>query len=104
VTGGTSISLDIMTKARDELAEAESNIEEDTYRTEAFPHVRLSPERARYYSERLKALVEDILYEKPDPDGKVYGVLVSMFMAPAYLQGPSTSTPTDSAVAGERES
>src|SRR6266487_2636270 len=104
VTGGTSISLDIMTKARDELAEAQEYIEEDTYRSEAFPHVRLSPERARYYSERLKALIEDILHEKPDPDGKVYGVLVSMFMAPAYLQGPSTSTPTDSAVADERES
>src|SRR6266702_7811609 len=45
VTGGTSISLDIMTKARDELAEAQEYIEEDTYRSEAFPHVRLSPER-----------------------------------------------------------
>src|SRR6266480_7205850 len=75
VTGDTSISLDIITKVRDELAESLENIEEDTYRSEAFPHVRLSPERARYYSERLKALIEDILHEKPDPDGKVYGVL-----------------------------
>jgi DNA-binding transcriptional ArsR family regulator len=103
VTGDTSISLDIMTKARDELAESLENIEEDTYRS-GFPHVRLSPERARYYSERIEALIEDILHEVPDPDGKVYGILVSMFMAPAYLQGPSTSTPTDSAVADERES
>ncbi len=104
VTGDTSISLDIITKVRDELAESLENIEEDNYRSEAFPHVRLSPERARYYSERIKALIEDILHEVPDPDGKVYGILVSMFMAPAYLQGPSTSTPTDSAVADERES
>src|SRR6266566_10012767 len=43
VTGDTSISLDIITKVRDELAESLENIEEDNYRSEAFPHVRLSP-------------------------------------------------------------
>jgi DNA-binding transcriptional ArsR family regulator len=91
VTGDTSISLDIMTKARDELAEAEANIEEDTYRSDAFPHVRLSPERARFYSERLQALIDDILHETPDPNGKVYGIFVAMFMSPGYMQGSSAS-------------
>ena len=104
VTGDTSINLDIMTRARDELAEAEEYIEEDTYRTEGFPHIRLSPERAKAYSERLKALVEDIIGEPPDPDGKVYGILVAMFMAPAYMQGPSTSMPSESTVIDEDES
>jgi DNA-binding transcriptional ArsR family regulator len=104
VTGDTSIGLDIITKARDELAEAEEYLEEDTYRNEAFPHIRLSPERARYYSERLEALLEGILHETPDPDGKVYGIYFAMFMAPAYMQGPSTSIPSESTVIDEDES
>jgi DNA-binding transcriptional ArsR family regulator len=104
VTGDTSISLDIITTARDELAEAEEYIEEDTYQTEGFPHIRLSPERAKFYSERLQALVDDILSETPDPNGKVYGILVAMFMAPAYMQGPSTSIPSESTVIDEEES
>ncbi len=70
---------------------------EDPYRCESFPHIRLSPERARYYSERIEALVDDVLHEKPDPDGKVYGILIGMFMSPPYMQGPDTS-PTEDAV------
>ncbi len=46
VAGNTSIGLEIMTQARDELAEALVTIEEDPVRTESFPHIRLSPERA----------------------------------------------------------
>ncbi len=96
VTGDTSINLDIMAKAYEELAEAEANKEEDVHQCAGFPHIRLSPERARYYSERLQALVDDILSEPAGPDGKVYGILVSMFMAPAYLQGPAMSLSTES--------
>lgn len=87
VTGDTSMNLEIMRTALNELSEAEVNIDEDTYRYDGFPHIRLSPERARHYSERLQALVNDILNERPDPNGKVYGILVAMFMGPAYLQG-----------------
>jgi DNA-binding transcriptional ArsR family regulator len=93
VTGDTSINLDIIAKAYQELAEAEANTNEDVNQCAGFPHVRLSPERAGYYSERLQAIVDDILQETPDPNGKVYGILVSMFMAPAYMQGVSTSAP-----------
>jgi DNA-binding transcriptional ArsR family regulator len=103
VTGDTSINLDIMAKAYEELAEAEANKEEDVNQCAGFPHIRLSSERARYYSERLQALVDDILSESADPDGKVYGILVSMFMAPAYMQGPGISTSSESVVADERE-
>jgi len=103
VTGDTSINLEIMRAALNELSEAEMNIDEDTYRYDGFPHIRLSPERARYYSERLRALVNDILNERPDPNGKVYGILVAMFMGPAYLQGPGTSTPSESAAIDEEE-
>jgi DNA-binding transcriptional ArsR family regulator len=103
VTGDTSINLDIMAKAYEELAEAEANKEEDVHQCAGFPHIRLSSERARYYSERLQALVDDILRETPDPNGKVYGILVSMFMAPTYMQGPGISTPSESVVADEEE-
>jgi DNA-binding transcriptional ArsR family regulator len=103
VTGDTSMNLDIMAKAYEELAEAETNIDEDVYRCAGFPHIRLSPERARFYSERLQALVDDILQETPDPNGKVYGIFVAMFMAPAYMQGPGISTPSESVVADEEE-
>ena len=97
VKGGISASLDILDTARDELAEALTTVKEDPVRCESFPHMRLSPERARHYSERLEALIDDLLHERPDPDGKVYGILTGMFMSPPYMQGPDTS-PTDDAV------
>jgi hypothetical protein len=103
VTGDLSASVDIVMRAHDELAEALANVEEDTYQTGGLPHIRLSPERARYYSERIDALVEDILHEKPDPDGKVYGILAYIYTAPEYMQGPSTFVPSESAVADEEE-
>jgi DNA-binding transcriptional ArsR family regulator len=95
VEGSESGSLDIVTKARDELAEAVVTLEEDPCQMDGFPHVRLSPERARVYSERLRALLDEILAETPDPDGEVYGILLAMFKAPAYMQGASTSIPSD---------
>ena len=98
VAGSASLGLEIMTKARDELAEALATIEGDPLQTDGFPHIRLSPERAQVYSERLQALIEDVLHETPDPDGEVYGILVAMFKAPAYMQGPSTSIPSESSV------
>ncbi len=101
VTGETSINLEIMAKAYEELAEADANKETDVYQCSGFPHIRLAKERARYYSERLQALVDDILHETPYPNGKVYGILVSMFMAPAYMQSGSSSSPTESVVDNE---
>jgi hypothetical protein len=59
--------------------------------------VRLSPERAGYYVQRLDALLDELLHEQPDPDGKVYGVLMTMFSSPSYIQGSSTSN-TENAV------
>ena len=90
-----------MTHARNELAEALATLEDDPLQTDGFPHIRLSPERAQAYSERLQALVEDVLLETPDPDGEVYGIVVGMFKSPAYMQGPSTSLPSESSVNDE---
>src|SRR6266699_4296118 len=85
VAGDTSINLDIIAKAYEELAEAEANKEIEVNQCSSFPHIRLSPERARYYFERINTLINDILQETPDPDGKVFGILASMFMAPTYM-------------------
>src|SRR5579872_6711038 len=42
VKGEINASLEILDKARDELAEALATVKEDPYRCESFPHVRLS--------------------------------------------------------------
>ncbi len=99
IAGGGSGSLEIMSKARDELVEM---LESDPHQTISFPHVRLLPERAQAYFERIEALVEDLLHEPSDPNGQVYGVLVTMFKAPAYIQGsPVASEETTMSDDGE---
>jgi DNA-binding transcriptional ArsR family regulator len=92
VRGSTEFGLDIITNARDELAEALVSVKDDHYKRDAFPHVRLSPERAQYYADRLEGLLDDILNEPHDPDGEVYGILLAMFKSPPYLQSSSTAT------------
>ena len=101
VAGSASLGLEIMTKARDELAEALATIENDPLQTDGFPHIRLSPERAQVYSEHLQSLIEDVLHETPDPDGEVYGIFVAMFKSPAYMQGPSTTIPSESSMSDD---
>jgi DNA-binding transcriptional ArsR family regulator len=86
IAGAESVELDIITTARDELAEALVSVPDDPFHQDAFPHVRLTPERARLFYDRLQALVEDVLNEPYDPAGEVYGILVAMFKSPAYLQ------------------
>ncbi len=103
ITGDTSINLNIMSRAYEEQAEAETNEEEDVYQCASFPHVRLSQQRAAYYSKRIQTLVDDLLQEKPDPEGKVYGVLISMFKSPAYMQGLTTLSTVESKDTGKPE-
>ncbi|HJT58447.1 MAG TPA: helix-turn-helix domain-containing protein [Ktedonobacteraceae bacterium] len=102
---GESFGLDIFTNVRNELAEAIESGGEDALLYDGFPRIRLSPERAKYYQERLEALVDDVLHEKPDPDGKVYGVFVAMFIAPPYLQTPGMTKPItpESRLSNEKE-
>ncbi len=95
ITGDISVNLDIMSKVFEEQAEAEADEEEDVYNCASFPHVRLSPQRAEYYFKRIQALVDDLLHEKPESEGKVYGVIVSMFRSPAYMQSPTTISPVE---------
>ena len=103
ITGGARKGLGIMTAARDELAESLLTIKDDPIQTNGFPHIRLSSERAQVYSERLKAIIEDVLHETPDPDGEVYGIFLTIFKAPAYMQGPGTTRPSESSVTDDRD-
>ena len=97
LAGNTSISLKIMTDARDEYAEALMSMrEEDLALGASFPHARLSTERARAYNERLDAIIDDFIQETPDPNGQVYGLSVSLFKAPAYMQSSDSVQPSES--------
>ena len=85
--GESPVSLDIITQARDELAESLSEKESGKYtRIVALPHVRLSQERVNVYAERVTALLDEFLDEPPDPDGEVFSLCLALFTAPRYMQ------------------
>jgi DNA-binding transcriptional ArsR family regulator len=89
VMGGKPRAVEFLELARDEIDKAYSERDEVVV-TSALPHVRLSPERALEYERRLRALVDDLILEKPDPDGEVFGMIVAMFRAPEYMQRVAT--------------
>src|SRR5947209_10809260 len=92
VRGEQSSSANILFLAHEELKESIETMGEDaSSMCSAFPHVRLSLERAKVYQERLSALLDDLLVETPDPNGQVYGLVFSLFLAPAYAQSIKTS-------------
>jgi DNA-binding transcriptional ArsR family regulator len=88
VTGQSSMSSDIARSAMLELSEslaAYGEGEDDVQQT-SFPHIRVAPERAREYRDRLNALFDELVAEPIDPNGRVYGVSLAIFLAPPYLQ------------------
>ena len=91
ITGQTSMTLDVARTASRELAESLAGPgEKEIVLESSFPHVRLSPERAHMYRQRLADLLDDLLAEPVDPQGQVYGIFTAMFLAPAYLQDAKT--------------
>jgi DNA-binding transcriptional ArsR family regulator len=62
----------------------------------AYPRVRLSDARARYYARKLDALVGELLAEPQDQAGETWGMLVAFFEAPRYVssapEGPAAVT------------
>lgn len=92
VTGGTFISLDMITRTRDEMAELINVGEgEGGVRATSAPSAKMTLERVEYYEKRLSALVNDFLSEAPDPDGQVYTLFVTLFKAPPYIQQASST-------------
>lgn len=80
------VSLDILTQARDELAEALAHEHADLDTHIGFPHVRLTHERMAVYAERVHALITDFINEPSDSDGQVVGLCMALFTAPPYMQ------------------
>jgi DNA-binding transcriptional ArsR family regulator len=91
IEGKTAICLDILTNARDQLAEALAEGESDRDISTSFPRMRLSAERAEVFRERMKALVDDFVHEPSDPAGQVYGLCTAFFKAPLSQQGPDSA-------------
>jgi DNA-binding transcriptional ArsR family regulator len=104
ITGHTSISLDILTHARDEMAEAVVTLGEHSVLVDGFPHSRLSPERAKIYAERIDAVMSDFIAEPYDPEGIVCGMTSALFVAPPYLQGEGVTAESVAASAAQAAS
>lgn len=92
ITGHSPMTLDIIRNALRELAESLAAYGEKSsvVLEDGFPHVRIAPERAEVYRRRLDDLLNDLISEPVDPDGRVYGVHMTMFLAPPYLQDAET--------------
>ena len=102
VMGASSITLELLMDARNELAEALGTIGDAAVLESGFLHTRLSPERAQFYLQQLSTLMEALINEPPDPDGQVYGLSAAFFLAPPSLQvstsdeaAPSAASPSD---------
>ncbi len=92
LVGADTVNVDILSRAQDEMSEA-GREDPDTTKIHGFPHARLSAERAEQYARRLKDVFDDLLKEPASGSGDVYGVLISMFKSPAYLQDRPSSKP-----------
>lgn len=93
-TRGESVALQLISEARDELAEMLAERGDDQAVAQAgFPHARLSQERILAYRAQLEALIEAFVNEPPDPAGMVVGLSVALFAAPRYVQ--IADTPDD---------
>jgi DNA-binding transcriptional ArsR family regulator len=94
-------------RAHDELVEALAALGDGAlFGYEGSPeffHVRLSPERARAYRDRLSALTTDLLHETPDAAGTVFAVSVAFFVAPPALQVASDGDESVDAASQEGE-
>src|SRR5579884_3747783 len=94
VRGERFPTLDFVTDLYDQISETLAEKGEDAVYDTSFPRVRLSAERVEVYRKRLDDLIDDFIAEKPDPDGQVYALFATLFLAPRYVQGeqPATST------------
>lgn len=94
VSPGMETTLNFLTEAREQLADALLTGGDETTCKTGFPHARLSSERAADFHKRLFDLVYEFATEPSDPDGQVYGFCTAFFLAPSYLQSPGSSSTT----------
>lgn len=84
--GLTPFCLQILSDARREVAEAMAELGEDAIIEDGMPHIRMSEKRLTEFAERLDALVNEFIEGPPDEEGQVYGLAVSLWVAPGYMQ------------------
>jgi DNA-binding transcriptional ArsR family regulator len=87
VTGSDSLSLDLITQVRDEMADAlDLHDPADVAPMISVRHLRLSAEQIKAFEVRLSQLLDEIGQLAPDQEGVVYGLCGALYMAPEYLQ------------------
>jgi DNA-binding transcriptional ArsR family regulator len=86
VTGSHSVDLDFFSQVRAEMMDSLVSYGEYEPHSQSFPHARLSPEKAQEYFRRFNVLLNELIEEKPDPNGEIYGVFFSIFKAPPSVQ------------------
>ncbi len=90
-----SVSLEIMDQAREEMHEAQAIQDKHTFCRVGFPHARLSAERVQYYEQRINELIDEFLQESQtstEQDNQIYGLFLSLFVSPSYMQHTSDET------------
>jgi DNA-binding transcriptional ArsR family regulator len=91
---GIHPALDIVNTARDELAQAIAEGQEQTddwFCMTGFPRVRLSEAKIEKYAKRIEDIMDDLLKEKPDPNGIVVGFGFGFFTQPNYVQAGNST-------------
>ena len=78
--------LDMLTQARGEIAATFQAYGTNGFLGGGLPHSRLSPKRAQYFEQKMRDLVDEFVDEPQDPDGHVFALVASMFLAPPYMQ------------------
>jgi DNA-binding transcriptional ArsR family regulator len=81
-----SVALNMMSDMRAEMVETLADADERLVMYAGFPHARLTEARAKEFAERLHQLIDDFVAEPPAPEGRVYSLGASLFLAPKYLQ------------------
>lgn len=95
IAGRFSATMEIVTHARDELADALADYGEGMVEHDGFSHARVSPERAAYYQRKMDDLMEEMILETPDPTGDVYGFYGAFFLSPRYMQQVDSAASDD---------
>jgi DNA-binding transcriptional ArsR family regulator len=89
--GGKASSTDIFNTAQREFMGALDEGEGESFAISGFPRAKLSDEKIEHYAQRIQAIMDDLLAEKPDADGTSVGLFYAFFASPGYMQSDQKS-------------
>jgi predicted ArsR family transcriptional regulator len=81
-----AMTLDMVSQMRDEMVDTLADADEELVLYAGFPHARLTEARAQEFAARLRQLIDDFVADPPAPQGQVYGLGGTLFLAPHYVQ------------------